>query len=223
MDTTVPAPVARRSRADALAPLSGVIAVALFLLGAIVHDVIGDTPGGDDPASTFARYYQEEDGSIWGASIFISLGIVFFFFFLGALRAELYEAEGGVGRKAATAFAGGIATAVLILAAFGTQLSAAILVADRDLPIDPGVAVAFWWIGDGVFVGAFYTAAVLLAASGVVFLQHGLLPRWFGWITLLLALLLVIPFINWAGFFVFGLWVIVASVMLWRAAGRSAA
>jgi hypothetical protein len=216
MDTTVASPAARGARSETLAPLTGIVAVLLFLIGALVHDVIGDTPVADDPSSTFASYYQDEDGTIWGASIFISLGIVFFFWFLGTLRAALHEAEGGVGRLAATAYAGGIATAVLILAAFGTQVSAAILVSERDVPIDPEVAVAFWWIGDGMFVSAFYATAVLLAASGLVFSRRDLVPRWFAWVTLVLALILLVPWINWAAFFAFAIWVIVASVLLWR-------
>lgn len=223
MDTTVAVSGARRARSDTLAPLTGIAAVVLFVIGALIHDVIGDTPDSDAPSSAFATYYQDEDGSIWGASIFISLGVVFFFWFLGTLRAALHEAEGGVGRLASTAYAGGIAAAVLILAAFGTQVSAAILVADREAPIDPEVAVAFWWVGDGMFVGAFYATAVLLAASGFVFLRTNLVPRWFGWISLLLALILLIPWINWAAFFAFSLWVIVASVLLFRIAGRSEA
>jgi hypothetical protein len=68
------------------------------------------------------------------------------------------------------------------------------------------------------------TAVVLLlAASGFVFLRTNLAPRWFGWITLVLALILLAPWINWVAFFAFGVWVIVASVLLWRIASRSEA
>lgn len=224
MDTTLAAPAIRRARSDVLAPLTGVAAVALFLAGALVHDVIGDTPDGDAPATQFARYYQEEDGSIWWASLLIFIGLAFFLWFVGTLRAALHEAEGGVGRLATTAQAGGVAVATLIFAGFGTQVSAAILVSDRDLPIDPEVAVAFWWVGDGLIVGAFYATAVLLAASGFVFLRSGtLVPRWLGWATLALALLLLVPWVNWIGFFVFAAWVVVVSVLLWRKASAEPA
>lgn len=217
MDTTLAAPTIPRARSDALAPLTGVIAVVLFLVGALVHDVIGDTPDGDAPAAQFARYYQEEDGSIWAASILIFIGLAFFLWFVGTLRATLHEVEGGIGRLATTAQAGGVAAATLIFAGFGTQVSAAILVSDRDLPIDPEVAVGFWWVGDGLIVGAFYATAVLLAASGLVFLRSGVLvPRWLGWATLALAVLLLLPWINWIGFFVFAAWVVLVSILLWR-------
>ena len=217
MDTTLAAPAVRPARSDALAPLTGVVAVALFIAGALVHDVIGDTPDGNDPAAQFARYYQEEDGSIWWASLLIFIGLAFFLWFVGIVRAVLHQVEGGVGRLASTAQAGGVAAATLIFAGFGTQVSAAILVSDRDLPIDPEVAVGFWWVGDGLIVGAFYATAVLVASSGFVFLRSGaLVPRWLGWATLALALLLLVPWVNWIGFFVFAAWVVVVSVLLWR-------
>ena len=222
MDTTLAATTVRRARSDALAPLTGVVAVVLVLLGALVHDVIGDVPDGDAPAAQFATYYQEEDGSIWWASLLVFIGLAFFLWFVSTLRAALHEVEGGIGRLAQTAHAGGIATAVLIFAGFGTQVSAAILVSDRDAPIDPEVAVGFWWVGDGMIVAAFYAAAVLLAATGFVILRNGaLVPRWFGWVTMALAVLLLVPWINWIGFFVFAVWVVVTSILLWRSSNVS--
>ena len=221
MDTT--APTIRNRRWETFAPLTGIAAVVLFIAAFVVHDVIGDTPDGDAPALDFARYYQEEDGSIWGASILISFAIVFFFWFLGTLRAALRAAEGGLGRLATTAHAGGIATAVLAVASIGTQVSAAILVSERDAPIAPQTAITYWFMGDGLFLGAFSGAAVLLGATGFVVLRHGALPRWFGWVTLVLALLLLIPWIGWAGFvFAFPLWIIVTSLLLWQATSRAA-
>jgi hypothetical protein len=222
MDTTVPAVEARRW--ETLAPLTGIAAVVLFIAGFIVHDVIGDTPGADAPAADFSRYYQQEDGSIWGGSTLIAFAIVFFFWFIGSLRAALHSAEGGVGRLAATAHAGGIATAVLIMASIGTQVSAAILVSDRDTPLAPDTAVAFWWLGDGVFLAAFYSTAVLIAATAVVALRTGVIPRWFAWISLVAALVLVVPFIGWAAFiFALPIWIAVTSYLLWRNATRSPA
>jgi hypothetical protein len=141
MDTTPAAastaPPCARSKSEGVAPLAGAAAVILFLAGVFIHDVVGDTPDGNDPAAEFARYYQQEDGSIWFASIFIFIALALFLWFVGELRAALRQVESGVGRLAATAQAGGVAAAVLIFAGFGTQVSAAILVSDRDVPIIP--------------------------------------------------------------------------------------
>ncbi len=222
MEAMAPAVPARRW--EALAPLTGIAAVLLFVAAFIVHDVIGDTPDADAPASAFARYYEEHDGNIWLSSILISLAVFFLFWFIGVLRAVLSAAEGGVGRLAATAHSGGVAMAVLILASFGTQVSGAILVSERDAGLAPDSAVAYWFIGDGLFVAAFYGAAVLVAATGVAALRTGALPRWLGWASLVIALVLLVPWINWAAFiFLLPLWIIAVSVLLWQAASRAPA
>jgi len=203
---------------ETLAPLTGIVAVVLYMAGFIVHDVVGDVPGADAPASDYARYYQEEDGSIWGSSILVSLAAAFFFWFVGTLRGALRAAEGGTGRLASTAHAGGIAIAVLLLASTGTQVSAAVVATERDEPIAPDIAVAFWFMADGFFWAAFTGAAVLLAATGFALVRGAALPRWFGWSTLALGLVLVIPFINGAAFvFVFPIWIIATSLLLWQA------
>jgi len=151
------------------------------------------------------------------ARAFISFASVFLFWFIGVLRSALQAAEGAAGRLAATAFAGGIALVTLILALFGTQLSAAILVSDRDQPITPDSAVTYWWMGDGLFVMSFYAAAVLIGATGFLMLRSTLAPRWLAWLTLLVALVLLVPLVNWAAFiFALPIWTVGMSLFLWR-------
>jgi hypothetical protein len=221
MDTTVPRVEAAR-RWETLAPLTGIAAVLVFIAGFIVRVAIGDTPSDNAPAIEFTRYYQEEDGSIWWASILFFLAIGFFLWFAGSLRGALLAAEGGVGRLAATAHAGAITTAALVAASFGTQVSAAWLVSERTAPIAPTTAITYWFMSDGLFIAAFYTTAVLLAATGVVALRSGVFPRWFAWVTLLVALVLVIPWINGPAFIVaVPLWIIVTSYLLWQEASRA--
>ena len=63
-----------------------------------------------------------------------------------------------------------------------------------------------------------------LIVTGLAVLRTGALPRWLGWVSLLIALVLLVPWINWAAFiFALPLWVIVVSVLLWQAASRTPA
>ena len=219
----VAAPVVQSRPRQMLVPLSGLVAIAFFVAAFVVHDLVGNTPSADAPAADFSRYYQEEDGSIWGAGILLSLGALFFFWFIGALRTAVRAAEGAMGRLTATGFAGGIAFVTLILASFGTQLSAAILVSDRDQPMPAATAVTYWWMGDGLFVMSFYAAAVFVGATGYVMLRSTLAPRWAAWLTMLIALALLVPWVNWAAFlFALPIWVVGVSLLLWRRQGTEA-
>ena len=57
--------------------------------------------------------------------------------------------------------------------------------------------------------------AVFVAATGIVSIATGVLPRWLGWLSLLLALGLLIPYISFVFWVPFGVWVLVVSVLLY--------
>ena len=79
-------------------------------------------------------------------------------------------------------------------------------------------------VGDAFFGGVELFAIPLTAATALVILRYGALPRWFAWVSLALALILVIFPIGWLGVIVgLPLWTLVASVLLYlRPAGEPA-
>lgn len=85
-------------------------------MGFIVFEVVGDTPGGHATAEQYLTFFREEDGPIWAGTWIFFVGMFFFLWFLGSLRAAFYRAEGGVGRLASVAYAGGVGTALLLMA-----------------------------------------------------------------------------------------------------------
>lgn len=206
---------------SSLAPLSGVVAVVLFVIGFIIFEVVGDTPDGDETAQQYLDYFRDEDGTIWiGAWIFL-VGIVFFLWFLGTLRAALDRAEGGGGALARTAYAGGVGTALLVSASLGTQISGAIA-ADENDALDPAVAQTFWWAADGLSVAATFFLAALYAATAVLAWRTRLLPRWFAVVTAIFAVASAIPFVGWGAlFFALPLWIVF--VALWLSLRRAPA
>jgi hypothetical protein len=118
-------------------------------------------------------------------------------------------------RLTALAFGGGVAAAVFGFAMPGPDMAAAI--AD-DADLSDAAAVAIRLMSDVFFLGAEMSAAVLLAATGVHALRTGSLPRWLAWVSLVVALALIILPIGWAALlFAFPLWVIVVSYLLWSA------
>ena len=79
-------------------------------------------------------------------------------------------------------------------------------------------------IGDVFFLGGELSAAVLLAASGVHALKTGSHRRWLAWLSLVVALALIILPIGWAALlFALPLWVLVVSYHLWRASAATTA
>ena len=99
---------------------------------------------------------------------------------------------------------------------------AAAIADDADLSEQAAVAIRV--VGDVFFLGGEMSVAVLLAACGVHALRTGSLPRWLAWVSLVIALALIILPIGWAALlFVFPLWVLIVSYLLWSASADTAA
>ena len=198
-------------RVERLGPLAGIVAVALFVLGVFLFESVAGPPGDDASPQEYLAYYRDESSAILWAGVAFQLGAAFFLWFLGSLRARLAEAEGPLSRLTATAFGGGIAASTCALLLPGADMAGAL----SEEQLTPDAAVVFNNLGNAFFLGAEYASAVLVAAAGLVFLSTRLLPRWLGWVSLALALVLLIGPIGWAGL-LFGmpLWTIAVSLLL---------
>jgi hypothetical protein len=206
--TTMADTRATSSGLDRHAPLAGVLAVIGWIVGIAMLDTVESKETGAELLTVF----KEDEGQILFGGIVFLIATAFFIWFLGSLRSRLLAAEGGDGRLSTLAFAGGIATAVCLALLPGAEMAGAL----NNDELDESAALALANVGDVFFLGAEYLLPVLLVASALVALRYGALPRWLAWIQLLLALVLLSGVIGWAGLiFVFPIWVLVVSYLLW--------
>ena len=190
-------------------PLTGILAVALWVIGLVLVEST-DTPADDaTPDQVLAWVRGNPDTITIGAFLFM-IGVFFLFWFLGSLRERLFLAEGGSAALTATTFAGGVAMAVFMLGSTGGDIAAAISKDD----LNATTADALHNLGDIWFIGAEISAAVLLAGTGLVALETRALPKWLAWVSLLIALVLLIGPIGWAALiFAVPVWIIVLSIL----------
>lgn len=192
------------------APLTGVAAVVLWIVGTFLLEK-DDRPEGKDTAA-FVAWVEKNDTAIIIGAIVFGFGVLLFLWMLGSLRSTLFAAEGGTGRLATIAFASGVATAVSMMFSVLPHAQAAFDSGDTSATsID-----ALVHMGDAFFGGVELFAIPLLAASALVILRFGALPRWLAWASLVLALILAIPPIGWLGVIAgLPLWTLVVSVLLY--------
>ena len=206
-----------------IAAAGGIFYVVLTLLG---NDVLGSGGGPDMTAtrSQIGAYVRTHPPTAlsWAALYIELLGILAFVFFLGTLWTVLRRAEGERSPFSAIAFGAGLVSVGVKIASFpaaiaafyraqegiGSQLAAALL--DMN-----GVSFVLTWAID----------AVLLAATAVVVLRTGALPRWIGLSAAVLspALLVGVAFATSFGFFPYvltTLWIVATSIVLIRRAGE---
>lgn len=206
------------ARWQRLEPLAGVVFVILAVIALL-------TAAGEDflaePAEV-ADYYVDNSGRVVVAAIIDGLAIFAFFWFVGAVRNRLRVRETPEGGLPALAFGGGIAAATLLLVANAATMAGAFR-AEEDGEIDPAVAAALNDISSLIIgIAAPVALAVFVAATGIVSIATGVLPRWLGWLSLLLALGFLIPYISFVFWVPFGIWVLAVSVLLYLRPGEEA-
>jgi hypothetical protein len=202
---------------ERLAALSGLVAVALWVIGAVLEEA-SSLPG-EDP-NEILSWFQDESNTILSGAFIFMLGSLFFLIFVGALRVRLVRAESESAFLTAIAFGAGLVVVAMTLLIPGPNLAGAL--AEDDLT--PEAAQALTVVDDAFFVGAELAAALLLVATGLAILRYGALPRWVAWISFLFALWLLIPPIGWAGLLVgVPLWTIIVAVLLWMRSGDESA
>jgi hypothetical protein len=204
------------ARWQRIEPLAGVLFVVLGVIALF-------TAGGEDflaDPSELADFYADDSGRIIAGEIIGGFAIFVFFWFVGAVRNRLRVSETPEGGLPALAFGGGIAGATLVLVANAATMAAAFR-ADEDGQINPAAAAALNDLSSVIVgIAAPVAMAVFLAATGVVSIATGVLPRWLGWVSLLLALGFLIPVISWIFWLPFGAWVLLVSVILYLRPGE---
>src|ERR1700730_2557236 len=91
----------------------GIISVVLLIVGFGLFS--SGAPSFDASAQTWADYFADHATRIQIGITIVGVGLFFFLWFLGSLRAALATAEAGTGRLASIAFGGGILSAAFLL------------------------------------------------------------------------------------------------------------
>jgi hypothetical protein len=205
------------STLERLAPLTGVAFVVLFIAAFAIS---GETPDVDDPVDEVRAYWVDNDAeNIWAAAFGV-WGSVLAIWFGASLRTALRRVEGEPGRLSGLVFAGWIVFAVGALAFAGFGFAAADVADEAN--VGDEVIQTLSILNSDFFPILTGGLAVAMLASGIAVLRHGGIPRWLGYVALLLGIAAVTP-IGFFSFLVTGIWVVIVSVLLYRGEGAPTA
>jgi hypothetical protein len=195
------------------APSLGILAVVCWI---VAFAVAGNSPSTDDNDSKITSYYVSHSHQVKQiAAFFIFMaGVLIFLGFLATLRNRLVAAESPAGWLASLAFGAGIASATLWSVSLALITAPAFMTNDTNPGnLDPKTYRMIGDLGYEVWVAAVLVGAVLVWATSAVALRTGVLPRWFGWlgvvvgVILLFAILFIPAFVYWG-------WILVAAALL---------
>ena len=189
-----------------LAPLTGIAFVVVLIIGFIVA---GEPPDVDSPAQEIIDHYADNKDSVRAGVMLGLIAAALLLFFAGYLRKVLRAAPGEGGMLPAVALAG--ATVMATGAAIDGTIS--FVLAESAGDIEPAAVQALQAIWDNDWPPIALGAAVLLLASGLSIALYGALPRWLGWVAIVLGVVGLTP-IGFVAFAGGGLWIVVVSVLL---------
>lgn len=189
-----------------VAPLTGVAFVVVAIVGGIIG---GEPPDAGSPVREIIDYYTDNKTSIQVGSFVGVAAVVLLVFFGAYLRSVLSAAEGPGGMLSALTLVGTAVVAVGL--AIDLTISIALVEAVDD--IDPAAVQALQALWDNDFVPIALGALVFLISTGLSIVRHGALPKWLGWVALVLAVIGFTP-IGFVAFIGAGLWIAIVSVML---------
>jgi hypothetical protein len=204
----------------------------LFVVLVVIAFLIQPTPPDSNatPAEVLG-YFSDHRKALHVDLLIFGAAALFFIWFIGTLRTALGAAEGGIGRLATTAYGGGLVSVAGLLVAFGLVAAAAMHPAENG----PEVTRALNDAAAMVFAISAPAVVVFFTANSLSILRFGYLPSWLGWLGLATALFNALGigavFTDhgvfaadgvlgfFAGFVLFMLWFLLASIMLTRRLG----
>ena len=187
---------------ELIGALSGIVSVAFFVGAGIF--------GGDadlDPSNSardLALEIKAEADAIQLSALFSLFSALSFIWFLGYLRRIFREAEGEGEWLTSVAFGGGL---LLVAVLLGFNALSFAMEDGTDPDVAKVLATLQW--NYALLFGPPLIA--FTAAALAIIIRFRALPRWVGWIGVLVALSSLMP---WIGFLTVQAWLLIASVVL---------
>jgi hypothetical protein len=192
-------------------PFTGIIFVVLVVLITIL---LGQGQNATKKtAQEIVTHYKDHSTKESIGAILIVYASVSMLFFGGWLRRLLRDAEGPGGILSAVAFGGAVAFAG------GAAVAGSIHLALPDLAddINPVALQAINGIDYDMFFFFPVGLGTLVLATGISVVRHGALPKWFGWVSVVLGVIFFTP-AFFIFFFIGPLYFLVLSILGIRAA-----
>jgi hypothetical protein len=194
-----------RSR-EWLVPLTG---VGFVLLGIVSFIVGGEPKSADHPVREIVKYYVDNKDSIQVAA-FIGVAAILLLVFFGAYLRRVLRAAAPEGEiLSLVSFLG------LVVVAVGFAIDTTILIALSEAAddINPVAVQSLQALWDNDFVPLVLGVLMFLWATGLAVIRTGALPKWLGWVMIVLGVVALTP-IGFAAAIGAAILVLVLSILL---------
>jgi hypothetical protein len=200
-------------RMSRLAPLTGVVFVVLLVVAIITG---GETPESSASPAKVIAYYTTHRSEVETSALLFGLAFLFLVLFAGALRSYLRKTPAAEGLSALV-LAGGVLMAVGALLGTGIEYG----LAHQLRHLGPQTAQTLSFLSEELFLPVIVGAFILGVSSGLAILRGAQLPKWLGWVVIVLGIVVVIPPASFPALLGFAIWTLVVSILMYLRSGAS--
>lgn len=205
-----------RNKTGWVVPIVGLVFVVAYIAVAFLLGEGQDAT--EKSAEQLVTYYRDHDTEQTVGALLIGVTAITLLFWAGELRRVLRDAEGSQGTLSAVAFAGAIVFAGGAIVGATIHFALADYSDNTDV-VDPLVFQALNAFDWSNFLFFPVGLGTMLLASGICAIRHGALPKWLGWVAIVLGITFLTPAFP-VGLFGTAIWVLAVSTV-WLIRGRA--
>lgn len=215
MEPAAPVGAGRPRSITRWASAGGVLYVVLFVIGTIF--LFSGAPSGDDPPAKYIAWFSDSGhrDRIHVGWILLSLAVLFLLWFIVALRRAVSAVDEEGILTGIVGFGGGIYAALALASAAlsdGVRTMSDDTYQHRVFPELIHAADDATWVMHATGAAAL---GVMIIAASLAFMWGAVWPKWAGWVGVAVGILSLASVIFFPQF-LFLLWILVVSVVLFR-------
>jgi hypothetical protein len=188
--------------------LCGVVAPVLDVLAFTV--VTGKTPDDKASAVEVVSFYRDHKGANVVAALMVTIAAVLLVLFAARLREVLRGDGSGGGVLPIAAFGGVLVLAASLLG--GAVVHFALVQAADHRFAAPAQTLNV--LDNNDFFGVIGGMAVLMLAAGIATVRRPVLPRWLGWVAIVVGVLSLAGPLGFVGVLLAVIWIIVVAILM---------
>lgn len=187
--------------------LTGVLWAVLAVVGIVSSG--GETPDGDASPARVLSYYSSHSSEIELSGVFFALAFLFFLLFCGTLRSFLRRNSDNEGLATLM-----LVSAAVVTVAAGISGGVELGIAKNVHRLTPAAAQALNVVENEVFLPVLIAGFVFSLCAGLAILRGSLLPGWLGWVSIVIAIVFVVPPAGFVGLLALILWSAAVSILM---------